>query len=69
MLPPPAETVVANLTAKALRNAHRFESLLRSNDDRQDTRRRSELDAVLKGSVPVANPVRSLDCAKIVKAS
>src|SRR5918993_3425999 len=38
--------VIASLTAKALRNAHRFESLLRSNDDREDTRRRSELERI-----------------------
>lgn len=38
--------VIASLTAKALRNAHRFESLLRSNDDREETRRRSELERI-----------------------
>ena len=38
--------VIASLTAKALRNAHRFESLLRSSDDREDTRRRSELERI-----------------------
>ena len=38
--------VIASLTAKALRNAHRFESLLRSSDDREETRRRSELERI-----------------------
>jgi GAF domain-containing protein len=38
--------VVASLTAKALRNAHRFESLLRSNDDRTADRRRTELERI-----------------------
>ena len=38
--------VISSLTAKALRNAHRFESLLRSSDDRTDTRRRSELERI-----------------------
>jgi len=38
--------VIASLTAKALRNAHRFESLLRSSDDREETRRRAELERI-----------------------
>ena len=38
--------VISSLTANALRNAHRFESLLRSNDDRTESRRRSELERI-----------------------
>lgn len=38
--------VIASLTAKALRNAHRFESLLRSNDERSEDRRRAELERI-----------------------
>ena len=38
--------VIASLTAKALRNAHRFESLLRSNDDRTEARRHAELERI-----------------------
>ena len=38
--------VIASLTAKALWNAHRFEMLLRSNDDRSDAQRRVETQRV-----------------------
>ena len=38
--------VVASLTAKALRNAHRFESLLRSQKDASQTQRRAELQRI-----------------------
>ena len=38
--------VVASLTAKALRNAHRFESLLRSQKSAAQTQRRSELQRI-----------------------
>jgi two-component system, sensor histidine kinase ChiS len=38
--------VVSSLTAKALRNAHRFETLLRSNDDRTEQQRRAELERI-----------------------
>jgi two-component system, sensor histidine kinase ChiS len=38
--------VVASLTAKALRNAHRFESLLRAQKDVSQAQRRSELQRV-----------------------
>src|SRR5688500_4858987 len=38
--------VIASLTAKALRNAHRFESLMRSNDDRPEARRNAELERI-----------------------
>jgi GAF domain-containing protein len=38
--------VISSLTAKALRNAHRFESLLRSNDDRTEQQRRAELERI-----------------------
>jgi two-component system, sensor histidine kinase ChiS len=38
--------VVASLTAKALRNAHRFESLLRSQKEASTSQRRSELQRI-----------------------
>jgi two-component system, sensor histidine kinase ChiS len=38
--------VVASLTAKALRNAHRFEALLRSTQDKTHAQRRSELQRI-----------------------
>ena len=38
--------VVASLTAKALRNAHRFESLLRSQKDASNTQRQAELQRI-----------------------
>ncbi|GAC1477502.1 MAG: hypothetical protein NVS1B4_20290 [Gemmatimonadaceae bacterium] len=38
--------VVASLTAKALRNAHRFESLLRATQDVENAQRRSELQRI-----------------------
>ena len=38
--------VVASLTAKALRNAHRFETLLRSQKDVANVQRRSELQRI-----------------------
>jgi GAF domain-containing protein len=38
--------VVASLTATALRNAHRFESLLRSQQDQQRTQRKTELERI-----------------------
>lgn len=38
--------VIASLTAKSLWNAHRFEMLLRSNDDRSETQRRAEVQRV-----------------------
>ena len=42
----PVQLSGLTLTAKALRNAHRFESLLRSSDDREATRRRAELERI-----------------------
>jgi GAF domain-containing protein len=38
--------VVASLTAKALRNAHRFESLLRTQKDASQSQRRAELQRI-----------------------
>jgi two-component system sensor histidine kinase ChiS len=38
--------VISSLTAKALRNAHRFESLMRTNDERAAARRRAELERI-----------------------
>ncbi|MDP1889997.1 MAG: GAF domain-containing protein [Gemmatimonadaceae bacterium] len=38
--------VVAELTAKALRNAHRFEALLRSTEDKQHDSRRADLERI-----------------------
>ena len=38
--------VVASLTAKALRNAHRFEALVRSTQDKTHAQRRSELQRI-----------------------
>jgi GAF domain-containing protein len=38
--------VVASLTAKALRNAHRFEALLRTQQDLQQSQRRAELQRI-----------------------
>jgi GAF domain-containing protein len=38
--------VVASLTAKALRNAHRFETLLRAEKDKDHDKRRSELQRI-----------------------
>jgi GAF domain-containing protein len=38
--------VVASLTAKALRNAHRFEEALRNSQDRSDAERRGDLERV-----------------------
>ena len=38
--------VIASLTAKALRNAHRFESLLRGSDERQERLRQAELERI-----------------------
>jgi hypothetical protein len=37
---------VASLTAKALRNAHRFESLMRQQQDVSTTHRRAELQRI-----------------------
>src|SRR5687768_2127944 len=37
---------VASLTAKALRNAHRFEAAMRSSQDRSDAERRGELERI-----------------------
>jgi GAF domain-containing protein len=38
--------VIASLTAKALRNAHRFEALLRSTEDQTKAQRRAELQRI-----------------------
>ena len=38
--------VIASLTAKALRNAHRFEALLRSTEDQTRAQRRAELQRI-----------------------
>ena len=38
--------VVASLTAKALRNAHRFEALLRSSEEKHEVARQSELQRI-----------------------
>ena len=38
--------VVASLTAKALRNAHRFEALLRSSEERTEVARQAELQRI-----------------------
>ncbi len=38
--------VIASLTAKALRNAHRFEQVQRSNDEKTARRRRAELERI-----------------------
>jgi two-component system, sensor histidine kinase ChiS len=42
----PLGEVVASLTAKALRNAHRFETLLREQSDVSEARRRAELQRI-----------------------
>jgi GAF domain-containing protein len=39
-------TVIASLTAKALRNAHRFEAMVRAGQDSNDAQRRTELHRI-----------------------
>ncbi len=53
--------VIADLTAKALRNAHRFESLLKSTNDQPDAHSREQRSAELRRIALVAFLRRLLD--------